>query len=202
MVIRNEKNVGKGGALRVLFREALKGSPDAIVVLDADGQHDPAFIPNLVKPILSGAADMVIGSRFVEGSKSDAPLYRRIGLKLFNRGNGAGVRDVQSGLRAYSPSAVEIINRAEANGFGVETEQVRIAENKGLRILEVPVEIHYNGVHKPSKKNPLMHGADLLKTMLRLATEERPLLLLGVPGALFFSVGMVSGILLRARVGS
>jgi len=78
VVIRHEGNRGKGAALRSAFLRARELGADVVVMLDADGQHDPEEIPGLVEPILKGAADMVVGSRYAEGSKTDAPLYRAI----------------------------------------------------------------------------------------------------------------------------
>ena len=62
-VIRHQKNMGKGEALRSLLEEARALSPRVVVTLDADGQHDPAEISALVRPIIEGRADMVIGAR-------------------------------------------------------------------------------------------------------------------------------------------
>ncbi len=130
-VIRHKTNKGKGASLRDLFKEALKGAPDVVVTLDGDGQHDPEYIPEMVEPILSGEADMVIGSRYMEGSKMDAPFYRRIGLKFFNwSGGNGGVKDVQSGFRAYSTEALTVVNLSNANGYGVEIEQLKLAREE------------------------------------------------------------------------
>jgi glycosyltransferase involved in cell wall biosynthesis len=172
-VIRHDTTKGKGASLRDLFTEALKGSPDVVVVLDADRQHDPDYIPYIVKPILSGDADIVVGSRFLEGSKTDAPLYRRIGLRFFNWiGGNLGVKDTQSGFRAYTPEALNAVIFAHANGYGVEMEQLYIAKKKGLRVVEVPIEVRYDVIN-PSKKHPLLHGIDLIMTLIRIAAEER-----------------------------
>ena len=78
VVVRHGRNLGKGAALRSAFLRARELGADVVVMLDADGQHDPEEIPGLVEPILKGAADMVVGSRYAEGSKTDAPLYRAI----------------------------------------------------------------------------------------------------------------------------
>ena len=82
------------------------------VTLDADGQHDPDFIPHLVKPVEEGEADLVIGSRFVEGGSAPgmSPL-RRLALRFLNllgkKATKLEVRDTQSGMRAYSRRALE-----------------------------------------------------------------------------------------------
>ena len=115
-VIRHEKNLGKGVALRDLLRRAREFNPDIVVVLDADGQHDPEEIPRLVEPLKKGMADMVIGSRYVGGAVLEAPLYRRIGLKIINFLNRrlikSTIKDTQSGFRAFTVKALEALEEA------------------------------------------------------------------------------------------
>ncbi len=193
-LIKHKSNKGKGVALRDLFLAAIRSEADIVVTIDADGQHHPTDIPKLVKPILEGKADVVVGSRFVPGGKSDAPIYRRFGLSLFN-GNGKNdVHDTQSGLRAFSSKALGVVVNAEADGFGVETEQLTLAKKYGLRVLEVPVEILYNGVGKTSKMNPILHGVEIIGTMLRLITEEKPLIFFGLPAFACAVVGFYFGL--------
>lgn len=194
IVIRHETKSGKGVALRDLFKSAIKAEADIVVTLDADGQHRPEDIPRLVEPIIGERADIVVGSRFVEGGKTDAPLYRRLGLSFFNGNGENGVRDTQSGLRVFSSKALRVVVKAEADGFGVETEQLTLAKKHGLRVVEVPVVIRYHNVGKTSKKNPFFHGVEIIGTMIRLVTEERPLVFFGIPAFLFLLVGLIGGI--------
>jgi len=197
-VIANPHNMGKGAALNVLLDYAKSLNPDVVVTIDADGQHDPAEIPRLIEPILSKSADVVVGSRFVRGSSTDAPQYRKIGLGIINalvRSDGlTGVKDTQSGFRAYSSRALKAISWCEMKGFGIEAEQLRKASQHGMRIVEVPISVRYNGVHKPSKKNPAAHGLELLSATLKLVAEDRPILFLGVPGVLLVIIGFAIGI--------
>jgi glycosyltransferase involved in cell wall biosynthesis len=151
IVLQHETNMGKGASLRDLFKAALKENPGVVVVLDADGQHDPASIPSLIRPILEGEADIVIGSRFVDGAKTDAPFYRRLGLKVFSGNSKLGVHDTQSGLRAFSDKALTAISNFSTDGFGVESEELALAERNGLKVKEVPVDIRYEDVGKTSK---------------------------------------------------
>ena len=198
VVIRHEWNMGKGAALNSSFRYVRDLKPDVVVVLDADGQHDPSEIPRLVEPIVGGAADMVVGSRYVGGSRMDAPFYRRVGLRLINALSGgsgdSGVSDTQSGFRAFSAKALEVVLGGESEGYGVETEQLALAQKNGLRVVEVPVAIRYRGLEKTSKKNPAYHGFELVDTVLRLVVVERPLLFLALPGTVLFLVGVGFGV--------
>lgn len=199
-VLAHEKNRGKGEAIRTLFYRALELGADVIVTLDADGQHDPDEIPKLLAPILRGEADVTIGSRFVAGASTDMPRHRRLGTYVINwlarRHVRALVKDVQSGFRAFSRRAAEVAIRAEAKGYSIEQEQLALVAQAALRIVEVPVSVKYRGLQKTSKKKSFFHGAELVTHILRLVIEQRPLLLLGVPGVFILLAGIVSTALL------
>ena len=196
-VIRHEKNMGKGVALRDLLTLAKKYNPSIIVTIDADGQHNPNDIPALLEPIEKGEADFVIGSRFIEGAKTDAPLYRRVGLKIINFFNKAttksNVKDTQSGFRALTIKALNELCSTESEGFGVESEQLTLAIKRGLRIKEVPITIKYKGLPKTSKKFSISHGGEIIATILKLVVEERPLLYLGLPGTILMLLAITLG---------
>lgn len=193
-VLRHTKNRGKGEVLKTLFREAMKVNPDIIVTLDADGQHDPSEMPRLIEPIVNGEADLVIGSRYVRGSQSEAPFYRRLGSRLINylgKGvKGLYVEDTQSGFRAYSKAALRAVASYEAKGYGVEIEQLSMASMRGLRVVEVPITIRYKGLENTSKRSSLFHGLELVETTLRIITEESPLKFLGIPGITLVFIGV------------
>ncbi len=192
-VIRHERNMGYGAALRTLFKEALKRNIDVAVTLDADGQHDPDFIPHLVKPVEEGEADLVIGSRFVEGGSAPgmSPL-RRLALRFLNllgkKATKLEVRDTQSGMRAYSRRALEAALEAMERGMGVSLGILGEVRRVGLRVVEVPVTVSYEGA-KPSK-NPLLHFSELVATILRMVLEEKPIPYLGVPGVVLVLIGL------------
>lgn len=196
-VVKHERNLGKGAALQTAFQVAKKVNPDVVVMLDGDGQHEPDYIPRIVDPVIMGKADIVVGSRFIEGSSSDMPLYRRFGLKILNfivsRRINNNIIDTQSGFRALSPRAFEVLQTCGVEHFGLETEQLMLAHSNGLTMFEVPVHIPYSGLDKTSKKNPVSQSSDIIGTILRLIIEERPLLLLGVPGFLSLIVGLGTG---------
>ena len=76
-VLVHKENLGYGASLRSIFHKAREIDADILVTLDADGQHDPRMIPRIIKPILNGEADIVIGSRFL--GDTDMPKYRKFG---------------------------------------------------------------------------------------------------------------------------
>jgi len=192
-VIRHGRNLGKGSAVKSLLNEARKYGADVVVLLDADGQHDPSEIPTLVKPIEQGQADFVIGSRYT-AKWNRIPLYRKIGLKivdsLLRRSGKTYVNDTQCGFRAISRKSLEILSSFDAEGFGVESEMLALAAKNGVRVVEVPINVRYAGARNTSKRSPLRHGGELISTFLRLIVEERPLLYLGLPGALLGVIGL------------
>ena len=191
IVLKHNKNMGKGAALKTALQKAKQLNPDIIITLDADGQHNPNEIPKLIKPILEGKADMVIGSRYAKGAKTNIPTYRKIGLTILgilSKGSIRIVKDTQSGFRAFKAKYIDILSSYQAKGYGVETEQLAIAQKHRLKIVEVPVTIRYD-VEKPSKKNPIAHGLELVATIIRLITQERPLLYLGIPSAITLTAG-------------
>lgn len=193
-VIRHERNMGYGASLSTLFRAALDDGADIIVTLDADGQHDPDQIPRLLEPILSGAADVVIGSRFLgSGGEGDSvPKYREGGIKAITRlaqmGADNKITDAQSGFRAYTRRALELLIPTET-GMGASTEILIKARKNNLRIYEVPATVTYH--EESSTKNPVAHGLDVVLSTIRHLSIMRPLIFYGIPGAIFLVMGLV-----------
>jgi glycosyltransferase involved in cell wall biosynthesis len=139
--IRLEKNCGKGCAMR----EGIKhSSGDVVVFMDADGQHRPEEIRNLVEPIVAGEADLVIGARKVEEA-GKRPLHRRLSniitTRLIRLKLRQYVYDTQSGFRAFSR---EFLPEIESDRYEVETEMLIKAAKRGARIKEVPVSMIYD----------------------------------------------------------
>ncbi len=192
IVIRHEENRGYGAALKTLFWEALKLDAEVAVTLDADGQHDPDAIPSLIEPILRGEADLVIGSRFVVGSRTPGiSLARKLALKFLNllgsKVTGVEARDTQSGMRAYSKRALEVAIRAAETGMGVSLGILKEVSREGLKVKEVPITVYYKGA-KPSR-NPVMHFSELVAMILKIALLEKPLKVLGTLGIALMSLG-------------
>lgn len=167
LVINHQNNRGKGVALETASQYLRKLDCKAVVFLDGDGQHDPAEIPRVIEPVLGGKADMVIGSRFIEGSHK-IPGYRKIGQIILNyatnRGSGVWVTDSQSGFRSFSYQAINKMKFKE-KGFSVESEMQFIAGRHGLKVVEVPISTIYN---RKLKRNPVVHGFSVLLRVLRL----------------------------------
>lgn len=192
LVTKHPQNQGKGAALNTGLGLARRLEPRVVVMLDGDGQHICDQIPQVAAPVLAGEADIVVGSRYL-GDASETPAHRVWGHRVFNLmtggTSGVMVTDSQSGFRAFSPAAVEAI-RFRSNGFSVESEMQFIAKDRGLRMAEVPITIHY--ADKP--KRPVMsHGMLVLNGLLRMVGQYRPLFFFGVPGLLVFLASLALG---------
>lgn len=190
VVYRQNKNRGKGVALRTLFEAARKIGATVLVTLDADTQHDPAEIPKLLLPVLNKEADIAIGSR---NSGDSTPRIRRAGQRLLDvstsvRDETGSIVDSQSGFRAYSRRAIEELNFGEP-GMGVESESLNKAVKLGLVIRQVPVTFSY-GRDTDHSLNPLLHFTDVVSAIAKNTFLRRPVRFLGVPGAALIVGGL------------
>ncbi|WP_297480356.1 glycosyltransferase family 2 protein [Thermococcus sp.] len=188
-VIRHEQNRGKAEALKRGFEYALSRDYDIVVTLDADGQHNPDEIPHLIEPIVKDEADLVIGSRYLNGSKKKIPLYRRLGLWVLNKGTKLATNievDSQSGFRAMNRKTLKTLN-LDSNGYSIETDMIVKAKEINIRLKEVPITVRYDVPNK-HKKNPISHGFSVLSDLVGLIGYKRPLLLFGMLSFLSFVV--------------
>jgi glycosyltransferase involved in cell wall biosynthesis len=141
-------NADEGAAIRRLIAEAKKGDADALVLVEANGEYDPADIPKIIEPIVNCDADLVIGSRFTgdfrEENKKKLTFAERVWAKTLNFVANIGattkVTDAQSGLRAISNYAMDIIS-LKRDTEGVKSEMVADAVNHLIRIQEVGIGI-------------------------------------------------------------
>jgi glycosyltransferase involved in cell wall biosynthesis len=157
-------NTGYGVAVHTGLRWALRRGADAVVTLDADGQHDPAEAAQLLAPILAGEADIVIGSRYRErGAQYHVPLLRRVGSRIFAIGTSAlidsRITDPTSGFQCLGPAALRFYaGMADFPEKTPDADLIVYACRQGLRVREVPVCMYAD------KGADSMHGG--LKSLL------------------------------------
>jgi glycosyltransferase involved in cell wall biosynthesis len=194
IVIRHSVNKGYGSAIKTLFRTAKENNADVMVTLDADGQHDPDQIPNIVEPILNEGFDIVIGSRFLNiHDREKVPSYRSFGIKtltlLTKAASYRNITDAQSGFRAYSKAALSQIQLNEG-GMAISAEILLRASRQNLSIKEVPATVIYD-IQGTSTMNPISQGATVLRSIFQFVSIRHPLLFYGVPGIimLVFATG-------------
>ena len=194
LVIRHRTNLGYGGALRTIFSVSRTLGAGSLVILDSDGQHSPDDLTALLNGLEEGS-DVVIGSRFLDGSKGEIPAYRKVGMKVLDTatqfaGGDLKVSDSQSGFRAYGRRAIEAVH-VTGEGMSAGSEILIQAADAGLAISEVPITVRYD-IEGTSSENPVSHGVGVLMNIVRLISLRRPLVFFGIPGALFTGVGLAA----------
>jgi len=194
MLIQHKTNLGKGQALTTGFKRALIFSPDVVITIDGDGQHDPSFIPSLIEPILKQEVDVVIGAR---SKNTKMPEYRKKGLQIINSFNKkAGklkIDDTQSGFRAYTKDSIQSICREKFDSYSADFEIIEAIAKNGFEIREVPIQIKYEGLDKTSKRNFLTHGGELILSAIFMIISRRPILYLALPGTVLLIIGLIFG---------
>ena len=145
-LLRHEVNLGQGAALQTGIEFALSKEAQWFITFDADGQHDAADIAALILPLSKDEADIVFGSRFMEGAAHNMPVKRRSLLKIARWLNyfftGLLLTDAHNGLRALNTKAAQTI-RLKENGMAHATEILSQVKKQRLRYAEVPVNIRY-----------------------------------------------------------
>lgn len=140
LVVNHIFNLGIGAATKTGFYVAKLLKPKIIVNIDADGQHDPRFIPQMVSKIRDEGIDMVYGSRFYNNTEYKTSAVRFVGnkfyTKLVNQITGLSLTDVNTGYRAISFDKLDSIFFLSETNFAIELA-IRAAKN-GLNITEIP----------------------------------------------------------------
>jgi len=191
IVVNHERNLGYGAGIKSLFLKARELGVDVLVTLDADGQHNPEDVRNVLEPIKKHETDIVIGSRFLDQSQQQIPSYRKAGIKIItklaNTTLDKTITDSQSGFRAYNSNVLSEIIPLE-HGMGVSNEILIKANKKGFTISEIPITVSYEG--DTSTHNPISHGASVIFSTLKVISIENPLKLYGIPGCIFLAIGL------------
>lgn len=137
-LVRHQVNRGKGAAIKTGVEHA---SGDLVVIQDADLEYDPESIPDLIKPLMEGEADIVLGSRF-RRKVSSMSISHYIGNKALSLAGsvllGARITDIMTGHKAFTKAAYGKIDLA-SSGFEVETELVAKFASMDMRIVEIPI---------------------------------------------------------------
>ncbi len=136
-------NQGKGAALRTGFRWAIDAGYEAVITLDADGQHDPAEIHEFLDTYADGQADLIIGARGFEGMPPTRRLANTVGRWSFSWAIGQPIPDNQSGYRLISRRLMEAILVSGEAGFEFEVEMIVVCVQRGFTLDWVPIRTIY-----------------------------------------------------------
>jgi hypothetical protein len=163
-------NLGIGGAVQTGYKYALTNGYDACVQADGDGQHPTREIPKLLKPLMDGGYDLVIGSRFVIDTNYDISFMRNVGIKIISLFlqifTGIRVKDPTSGFRAINKKALELFAREYPQDYP-EPESLVFAHKLRFKVKEVPMEMK-NRMFGISSITPLKSGYYMVKVLLAM----------------------------------
>jgi glycosyltransferase involved in cell wall biosynthesis len=172
-------NLGIGGALQTGFRYAIRHGYERAVQFDADGQHDPREIA-VLEAALDDGAEMVVGSRFADGTvEYRVGPVRRIAMHLLrfavNAMSGQRFSDTSSGFRAFNARVLASFAQSYPVEFLDSTEALLVACQEGFRVVEVPTRIRARAAGQPSNRNVRLvyHYLRLLVVMLSQVTSRR-----------------------------
>lgn len=194
-VIR-EIRQGKGNAMRRAFLDI---DADVYVLADADLTYPADRIHDLIRPVLNGEADMVVGDRHSGGhyaSENKRPLHNFgnfLVQRLVNRLFNASLVDIMSGYRAFSRSFVKSYPIL-VEGFQVETDMTLHALHRRMRIVELPIEYRDRPVGSVSKLNTFSDGARVIFTIAQILRYYRPLVFFMALSMIFALAGLVVAI--------
>jgi glycosyltransferase involved in cell wall biosynthesis len=167
-VVSHPVNRGKGAALKTGFAYALDHAFDAVVTLDADGQHLPAEIPKFFAAREESGADLIIGGRaHLFGQMLPRRRFaNRFSARCIAFASKTNVTDSQSGYRLYSVRLLRAI-RLRTDGFEMESEVIVQAGRRGFKILLIPIDLGFVDGQSTSHYKPLMDTARIAWTVIR-----------------------------------
>lgn len=195
-VVNFKRNKGLAKGFMAGINECLRQGADIIVNTDADNQYCGEDIEKLVRPILDGKADIVIGERPIDQTEHFSPLKKKLqhfGSWVVRKASSTNIPDAPSGFRAYSREAAQHLN--VVNEYTYTLEQIVQAGRNKMAIMSVPIRT--NGELRPSRLFNSMYGY-IKKSMLTIVRAY----LMYKPLRFFFGIGcvpMLLGIILGAR---
>ncbi len=170
-VLVQRPNQGKGVALKRGFQEALGRVAEAVVMLDADGQHDPDEIPVFLRRYAESHADLIIGERDYAQMPTVRRMTNTFGRWSFSWALGRYIVDNQSGYRMLSRRMMEKTLEAREPRFEFEVEMIVMCAKAGYTLAGVPIRTIYAG--ETSHIQPLRHIAKWFELLYRTRLEMR-----------------------------
>jgi glycosyltransferase involved in cell wall biosynthesis len=160
-----KQHMGKGYGLRAGFAKA-KG--DIIITIDSDGSHRPEELSRVIAPVLADAADLVIGSRYLNQKNVATRKLNAFGVRIFNLLiqllTGTAITDSQSGYRAMKRQVLNS-QKLKSGGYEIESEMLVKAAKEGFRLAEVPISFEQR-TYGHSGVDPLFDGSKILLSIV------------------------------------
>jgi glycosyltransferase involved in cell wall biosynthesis len=166
-VLRQIPNQGKGAALKRGFRHAIETGADAVLMLDADGQHDPAEIPKFLHAQATHNSDLIIGYRNFGEMPFTRKIANTVGRASLSWAMGQKILDNQSGYRLVSRQLMQATLESDEAGFEFEVDMVVLCLRRGMRLDWVPIRTIYAG--EGSHIKPWHH----IKNFFRVVRKTR-----------------------------
>jgi len=194
-IVKNEYLQGKGNTVRAMFRDI---DADVYVLVDGDDTYPADEVQKLIKPVLEGRADMVIGDRlsstyYAENKRLFHGFGNNLVRKLVNFLFKAKIRDIMTGYRAFSKRFVKCMP-VISGGFQIETEMTIFSLINHMSIIEMPITYRDRPEGSVSKLSTFSDGIKVLLTLFNLFKDNRPFLLFGSLSFLFLLCGLVVGV--------
>lgn len=173
-VLRQVPNQGKGAALMNGFRYAVKQGYEAVVMLDADGQHDPMEIPNFLETYRREHPDLIIGQRDFKYMPRLRRTTNTFGTWVFSWAMGRPIPDNQSGYRLLSHRMMEATLASRETNFEFEVEMIVVCVKRDYTLAWVPIRTIYGD--EKSHIRPLRHAYHFMRMVFqtRKAIREKP----------------------------
>ena len=147
----HDRNYGYGANQKTCYTEALRAGADIVVMVHPDYQYDPTLVPQIIAPIVSGEADLVLGSRLAGGGSAieqGMPWWKYVANRFLteveNAAFGLRLSEYHTGYRAFGRAVLEDVNfRMNSDGFVFDQEIIAQTVATGFRIAEIPVPVRY-----------------------------------------------------------
>ena len=167
-VLSHRSNRGKGAALRTGFRLLLQKGYGAILTIDADGQHDPAYIPHFIQAYQEGRGDIIIGSRAGEFDAMSwlRRFWNQLGVKAVSKLIGTPLTDTQSGYRLIKAEVLRGLP-LRAAGYEGELELLIKACKRGHSVVDIPIATRYADGRPSSHFRPVRDTWLVCRTFLQ-----------------------------------
>lgn len=195
-IVKKENRQGKGNVVRTMFREI---DADIYVMVDGDDTYPAEFVHELIKPVIEGEADMAIGDRLSNGTyqKQIKKNFHEFGNNLV-RGSinllfNNKLKDIMTGYRVFSRTFVKNMPVMSPK-FELETEMTLFALDKRFRIKEIPIVFRERPEGSESKINTLSDGFKVMKTIIKMFKDHKPLKFFSIIFAIFLILGLIVGI--------